>query len=102
MTPTPRLALTTIVATLAYLGLAILGWGGSALSSHPAAAQKKRCCTRISAERTKAYCSRTSRLIPGLLLSEELSKVVGEIRRLVASTEGPELALCLANLYVRS
>ena len=30
MTPTPRLALTTIVATLADLGLAILGWGGFA------------------------------------------------------------------------
>ncbi len=37
MTPTPRLALTTIVATLAYLGLAILGWGGFArFFSHPA------------------------------------------------------------------
>jgi protein-S-isoprenylcysteine O-methyltransferase Ste14 len=37
MTPTPRLALITIVATLAYLGLAILGWGGfGAFFSHPA------------------------------------------------------------------
>lgn len=37
MTPTPRLALITIVATLAYLGLAILGWGGfEAFFSHPA------------------------------------------------------------------
>jgi len=37
MTPTPRLALFTIAATLAYLGLAILGWGGfAAFFSHPA------------------------------------------------------------------
>jgi len=37
MTPTPRLALITLVATLAYLGLAILGWGGfAAFYSHPA------------------------------------------------------------------
>ncbi len=37
MTPTPRLAFITIVATLAYLGLAILGWGGfAAFFSHPA------------------------------------------------------------------
>jgi protein-S-isoprenylcysteine O-methyltransferase Ste14 len=28
MTVTPRLAVVTIVGTLAYLGLAILGWGG--------------------------------------------------------------------------
>ena len=33
---TPRLALITIVATLAYLGLAVLGWGGfAAFFSHP-------------------------------------------------------------------
>ena len=37
MTPAPRLALFTIVATLAYLGLAIVGSGGFALFfSHPA------------------------------------------------------------------
>ena len=37
MMPTPRLAFITIVATLAYLGLAILGWGGfAAFFSHPA------------------------------------------------------------------
>jgi len=37
MMPTPRLALFTIVATLAYLGLAVLGWGGfGAFFSHPA------------------------------------------------------------------
>ncbi len=37
MRPTPRLAFITIVATLAYLGLAILGWGGfAAFFSHPA------------------------------------------------------------------
>jgi len=30
MMPTPKLAFITIVATLAYLGLAILGWGGFA------------------------------------------------------------------------
>ena len=37
MTPTPRLALFIIAATLAYLGLAILGWGGfAAFFSHPA------------------------------------------------------------------
>ena len=37
MTPSPRLALFTIAATLAYLGLAILGWGGfAAFFSHPA------------------------------------------------------------------
>ena len=37
MTPTPRLAFITIVATLAFLGLAILGWGGFvAFFSHPA------------------------------------------------------------------
>jgi protein-S-isoprenylcysteine O-methyltransferase Ste14 len=35
--PTPRLALITIVASLTYLGLAILGWGGfEAFFSHPA------------------------------------------------------------------
>lgn len=34
--PTPGLALTTIGATLAYLGLAVLGWGGfAAFFSHP-------------------------------------------------------------------
>jgi protein-S-isoprenylcysteine O-methyltransferase Ste14 len=39
MTPAPRLALFTIVATLAYLGLAILGSGGfAAFFSHPALA----------------------------------------------------------------
>jgi protein-S-isoprenylcysteine O-methyltransferase Ste14 len=37
MTPSPRLALFTIAATLAYLGLAILGRGGfAAFFSHPA------------------------------------------------------------------
>ena len=36
MTPTPRLAFLTLVTTLAYLGLAILGWGGfAAFFSHP-------------------------------------------------------------------
>jgi hypothetical protein len=28
MTPTPRLASFTMVGTLSYLGLAVLGWGG--------------------------------------------------------------------------
>lgn len=37
MTLTPRLAFVTVVATLAYLGLAVLGWGGvRAFFSHPA------------------------------------------------------------------
>src|SRR6266545_2385893 len=37
MTPTPRLAFITMVGTLAYLGLAILGWGGfEAFFSHQA------------------------------------------------------------------
>jgi protein-S-isoprenylcysteine O-methyltransferase Ste14 len=37
MMTTPRLMPTTIIGTLAYLGLAILGWGGSpAFFSHPA------------------------------------------------------------------
>src|SRR5262245_15938562 len=37
MTPTPKLALLSVVATLAYLGLAILGWGGfAAFFAHPA------------------------------------------------------------------
>src|SRR5262249_14020394 len=37
MMPTPRLAFITVVGTLAYLGLAILGWGSfSAFFSHPA------------------------------------------------------------------
>jgi protein-S-isoprenylcysteine O-methyltransferase Ste14 len=37
MTPAPRLALAAILATVAYLGLAILGWGGfAAFFSHPA------------------------------------------------------------------
>jgi protein-S-isoprenylcysteine O-methyltransferase Ste14 len=37
MIPTPRLACLTIVGTLAYLGLAVLGWGGVApFFSHPA------------------------------------------------------------------
>src|SRR6516162_3249536 len=36
MTPTPKVALITVVATLAYLGLAILGWGSfAAFFSHP-------------------------------------------------------------------
>lgn len=36
MMPTPRLAFITAVATLAYLGLAVLGWGGfAAFFSHP-------------------------------------------------------------------
>src|SRR4029453_3107047 len=35
--PTPKLVFTTTVATLAYLGLALLGWGGfAAFFSHPA------------------------------------------------------------------
>ena len=35
--PPPRLAVFTVVATLAFLGLAILGWGGfAAFFSHPA------------------------------------------------------------------
>src|SRR5262245_36119324 len=37
MTPAPRVAFVSILATLAYLGLAILGWGGfAAFFSHPA------------------------------------------------------------------
>ncbi|MGB7791249.1 MAG: hypothetical protein WBL39_08545, partial [Terrimicrobiaceae bacterium] len=37
MTATPRIAFITLVATLAYLGLAILGFGGfAAFFSHPA------------------------------------------------------------------
>src|SRR5215471_12591352 len=37
MTPTPKVAFITVVATLAYLGLAILGWGSfAAFFSHPA------------------------------------------------------------------
>src|SRR5262245_6601069 len=37
MTPTPKMAFITVVATLAYLGLAILGWGSfAAFFSHPA------------------------------------------------------------------
>jgi len=37
MTPKPGLAFITIMATLAYLGLAVLGWGGlAAFFSHPA------------------------------------------------------------------
>ena len=37
MTPAPKLAVVAVVATLAYLGLAILGWGGfSGFFSHPA------------------------------------------------------------------
>src|SRR5215468_6279865 len=36
MTPTPRMAFITVVAMLAYLGLAILGWGSfAAFFSHP-------------------------------------------------------------------
>ena len=37
MTPTPRLTLVTIAGVLAFLGLAILGWGGfRAFFAHPA------------------------------------------------------------------
>jgi protein-S-isoprenylcysteine O-methyltransferase Ste14 len=37
MTPTPRLAFVTIAGTLAFFGLAVLGWGGfAAFFSHPA------------------------------------------------------------------
>jgi protein-S-isoprenylcysteine O-methyltransferase Ste14 len=37
MTPTPRIAFIAVVGTLAYLGLAILGWGSfAAFFSHPA------------------------------------------------------------------
>ena len=37
MTPTPKLVVFTIVGCLAYLGLAILGWGGwPAFFAHPA------------------------------------------------------------------
>jgi protein-S-isoprenylcysteine O-methyltransferase Ste14 len=36
MTPTPTLAVVTMVGTLAFLGLAVLGWGGfAAFFSHP-------------------------------------------------------------------
>jgi protein-S-isoprenylcysteine O-methyltransferase Ste14 len=37
MTPTPTVVLVTIVGTLTYLGLAVLGWGGfAAFFAHPA------------------------------------------------------------------
>jgi protein-S-isoprenylcysteine O-methyltransferase Ste14 len=37
MTPTPRMASLTVVGTLVYLGLAVLGWGGvAAFFAHPA------------------------------------------------------------------
>jgi hypothetical protein len=37
MTVTPRMATLTLLGTLAYLGLAVLGWGGvTAFFSHPA------------------------------------------------------------------
>lgn len=37
MKVTPRLALSSVIGTLAYLGLAVLGWGGfGAFFSHPA------------------------------------------------------------------
>ena len=37
MTPRPGLAFVTVVGTLVYLGLAVLGWGGfAAFFSHPA------------------------------------------------------------------
>jgi protein-S-isoprenylcysteine O-methyltransferase Ste14 len=37
MTPSPRLAFVTIAGTLAFFGLAVLGWGGfAAFFSHPA------------------------------------------------------------------
>jgi len=37
MPVTPRLAVVTIVGSLAYLGLAVLGWGGfAAFFAHPA------------------------------------------------------------------
>ncbi|MGA7486924.1 MAG: isoprenylcysteine carboxylmethyltransferase family protein [Xanthobacteraceae bacterium] len=37
MTPTPKLAFAAVAGSLAYLGLAILGWGGfAAFFSHPA------------------------------------------------------------------
>jgi hypothetical protein len=37
MTPTPRMACLTVVGTLVYLGLAVLGWGGlAAFFAHPA------------------------------------------------------------------
>jgi len=37
MTVTPKLAIVTVVGTLVYLGLAVLGWGGfAAFFSHPA------------------------------------------------------------------
>ena len=37
MTPTPRMACLAVVGTLAYLGLAVLGWGGlAAFLAHPA------------------------------------------------------------------
>jgi protein-S-isoprenylcysteine O-methyltransferase Ste14 len=37
MAPTPRLAFFTVVGTVAYVGLAVLGWGGlAAFFSHPA------------------------------------------------------------------
>jgi protein-S-isoprenylcysteine O-methyltransferase Ste14 len=37
MTVTPRMVIFTLVGTLAYLGLAVLGWGGpTAFFSHPA------------------------------------------------------------------
>jgi hypothetical protein len=36
MTVTPRMAIFTLIGTLAYLGLAVLGWGGpTAFFSHP-------------------------------------------------------------------
>jgi len=36
MTITPKLALAAIAGSVAYLGLAVLGWGGLAFFSHPA------------------------------------------------------------------
>ncbi|WP_254899537.1 hypothetical protein, partial [Methylomagnum ishizawai] len=43
MKPTPGWAFPAIVATLAYLGLAVLGWGGfAAFFSHPTRTPSRR------------------------------------------------------------
>src|SRR6266540_3291844 len=58
MTPTPKLVVFTIVSCLAYLGLAILGWGGfAAFFSH---AVDRACGRALRALRRRAIQRRKS------------------------------------------
>jgi hypothetical protein len=64
MTVTPKLAFVTIVATLAYLGLAILDWHWATLARSRKQPLWRRPTTRQDRERGKDFAPAIETLIP--------------------------------------